>query len=158
MLGIGFPRLSVVRCIARSSSQAMASILQKFWTIFRYSPSCFSYSPSCEPFSPSGEGLMGEAFTGATKGGQPSLYARVYTQFIPRKKCSPLHRPNVYCWKPDVSSVKAWWFKAFTRCHSIHSRPVNAVNTWKSKPSHLKRLKFRRKMTMCEGVNTFFGF
>ena len=73
--------------------------LHKSWTIFFYSPTCFFYSPTCEAYSPSskssapsGEGLGGEAFTGATNGGHThSSRARIYDIYFPKKAFTPSH-------------------------------------------------------------------
>ena len=102
--------------------------------------------------------------------------ARVYTVFISRNKYSPLHTGRVFCWYSSVLTVKALIFKPshgrWMLVKGWNGKPSQrksvenqwkttnlllfGVNTWKSKPSHLKHLKTRRKEPSCEGVNAFF--
>ena len=53
------------------------------------------------------------------------------------------------------------WFRKPSQSKTVENQEGSsiialiAVNTWKSKPSHLKRLKIKKKEPLCERVNAF---
>ena len=60
----------------------------------------------------------------------------------------------------SIMTVKGWFrkpshWKTVENQQESNIISPHAVNTWKSKPSHLKRLKIKKKEPLCERVNAF---